>query len=160
MSTKKIYIILITIKQKINHFSDAQNKAHHIINTLLEEAWNEIDKDQTNFFTKFKKHLFLDHTVKNQCLIESFSFVCSCQKFSLNHEFELIRTMTLIISFKELLSTWLTEFSSYTDHNHFLKAKSRIYVIHEEAWFLINILAKLLRTNVNTISEKNNLEII
>ena len=38
MSTEKIYIILIIIKQKINHFSDAQNKVHHIINTLLEEA--------------------------------------------------------------------------------------------------------------------------
>ena len=45
MSAEKIYIILITIKQKINHFSDAQNKAHHIINTLLEEAWNKINKD-------------------------------------------------------------------------------------------------------------------
>ncbi len=38
MSAEKIYITLITIKQKINHFSDAQNKVHHIINTLLEEA--------------------------------------------------------------------------------------------------------------------------
>ena len=65
MSTEKIYITLITIKQKINHFSDAQNKAHHIINTLLEKAWNEIDKDQANSFTKFKKHLFLDHTAEN-----------------------------------------------------------------------------------------------
>ena len=38
MSVEKIYIILIIIKQKINHFSDAQNKAYHIINTLLEKA--------------------------------------------------------------------------------------------------------------------------
>ena len=65
MSAEKIYIILIIIKQKINHFSDAQNKAHHIINTLFEEAWNEIDKDQANSFIKFKKHLFLDHIIKN-----------------------------------------------------------------------------------------------
>ncbi len=65
MSAEKIYITLITIKQKINHFSDAQNKAHHIINTLLEEAWNEINKDQANFFIKFKKYLSLNHIVEN-----------------------------------------------------------------------------------------------
>jgi len=38
MSAGKVYITLTTIKQKTNHFSDAQNKAHHIINTLLGEA--------------------------------------------------------------------------------------------------------------------------
>ena len=65
MNTEKIYIILIIIKQKINYFSDAQNKIHHIINTLLEEAWNEINKDQANFFIKFKKHLFFNHIIKN-----------------------------------------------------------------------------------------------
>ena len=65
MSAKKIYIILIIIKQKINHFSDAQNKTHHIINILLEEAWNKIDKNQANFSIKFKKHLFLDYIIKN-----------------------------------------------------------------------------------------------
>ena len=72
MSAKKIYIILIIIKQKINHFSDAQNKAHHIINTLFEEAWNEINKNQANSFTKFKKYLFLNHIIEDQCLTESF----------------------------------------------------------------------------------------
>ena len=65
MSAEKIYIILIIIKQKINHFSDAQNKAHHIINTLLKEAWNEIDKDQVNSSTKSKKHLSLNHIIKD-----------------------------------------------------------------------------------------------
>ncbi len=65
MSAEKIYITLIIIKQKINHFLDAQNKAYHIINTLLEEAWNKIDKDQANSSTKSKKHLSLDHTAKD-----------------------------------------------------------------------------------------------
>ncbi len=160
ISTEKIYITLITIKQKINYFSDAQNKAHHIINTLLEEAWNEINKDQANSSTKSKKHLSLDYIIKNQYLTKSFSFAYLCQKFSLSHEFELIRTVTLIISFKELLLTWLTEFSFCTDHSHSLKTKSKIYVAHEEAWFSINISAKLLETNVNIIFERNNLEII
>ena len=58
MSAEKIYIILIIIKQKINHFSDAQNKAHHIINTLLEKTWNKINKNQANFFIKFKKYIY------------------------------------------------------------------------------------------------------
>ena len=65
MSAEKIYITLIIIKQKINYFLDAQNKAHHIINILLEEAWNEINKNQVDSSTKSKKHLFLDHTVEN-----------------------------------------------------------------------------------------------
>ena len=130
------------------------------MNTLLVEAWNEIDENWADFFTKFKKHLFLDHIIEDQCFTESFSFACSCWKFSLNHKFELIRAATLIISLKELLSTWLTEFSSCTDHSHSLKAKSRIYVAHEKVQFSINISAKLLRTNVNMISERNNLKII
>ena len=104
--------------------------------------------------------MFLDHTIENQCLTESFSFACSCQKFSLSHEFELIRAAVLIISLKKLLSTWLIKFFFHADYNHFLKAKSRIYVTHEETWFSINISAKLLRTNVNIIFERNNLEII
>ena len=65
MSAEKIYITLITIKQKINYFSDTQNKVHHIINTLLKETWNKIDKDQANSFTKSKKHLFLDHIIED-----------------------------------------------------------------------------------------------
>ena len=102
----------------------------------------------------------LDHTAEDQCLTELFSFACLCWKFSLSHEFELIRTVTLVISLKELLSTWLTEFSSYIDHSHSLKAKSRIYIAHEEVWFSINILAKLLRTNMNIILKRNNFKAI
>ena len=96
----------------------------------------------------------LDHIIKDQCLTESFSFACSCWKFSLSHEFKFIRAVTLVISPKELLSTWLTEFYSHVDHSHSLKVKLRMYVAHEEAWFLINILAKSLGTNLDAISEK------
>ena len=104
--------------------------------------------------------MFLDHTVEDQCLTESFSFVCSCWKFSLSHEFELIRAAALIISLKELLLTWLTEFYSHIDHSHSLRVKLKMYIAYEKAQFLINILVKSLETNLNVISEKNDLEII
>ena len=104
--------------------------------------------------------MFLNHIIENQCFTESFFFACSCQKFSLNHEFELIKAAALVISLKELLSTWLTEFYSHVDHSHFLRVKLKMYVVHEKAWFLINILIKSLKTNLNVVFEKNNLEII
>ena len=133
---------------------------HQIMNTLLVEAWDEIDKDQADSSLKSKKHLSLDHAAEDQCSTESFFFACSCQKFSLSHRFEFIRAAALIISFKELLSTWMTEFYFHIDHSHFLKMKLRMYVAYKKAWFLINILIKLLETNLNVISEKNDLKII
>ena len=133
---------------------------HQIMNTLLVKAWDEIDKDWADFSLKFKKHLSLDHAAEDQCSTESFFFACSWQKFSLSHEFELIRAAALIISSKELLSTWMTEFYFCIDHSHSLKMKLRMYVAHEKAQSLVNILTKSFRTNLNMISERNDLEII
>ena len=43
---------------------------------------------------------------------------------------------------------------------HSLRVKLRMYVTHEETWFLINILIKSLETNLNVVSEKKDFKII
>ena len=80
------------------------------MNTLLTEAWNKIDKNWADSSLKSEKHLSFDHVAEDQCSAESFFFACSCWKSSLSHRFESISAVVLIISFKELLLAWLTEF--------------------------------------------------
>ena len=54
----------------------------------------------------------------------------------------------------------MTEFYSCIDHSHSLRMKLRMYVVHEKAQSLVNILTKSFETNLNMISERNDLEII
>ncbi len=102
----------------------------------------------------------IETITEDQCSTESFSFACSCWKSSLNHGFDFIRAAALIISSKELLSIWMMKFYFCIDHSHSLKMKLRMYVAHEKVQSLVNILAKSFRTNLNMISERNDLEII